>query len=466
MHDRQIIRTLLIHFVLKEKGVLQRNRAWLHQEITTPAIVDDYYPDDPHSGGEPISYATLLRVLGGQQAPRGRTRDVLIAFLEGKNLASRAMLDDMSIFPYPQTLGARMSWSHCDESDDNIEGGYIAYAPNDDGISAYFMQLWQQNESPRHLVYVLERDYERRPVEETRTEIFERRIDNGHYDRLTKLGGYRKRSGATHHIMLRKSNGKRFTGMTRATLSVDTSDPPSEILASFDTSNTKVEFKLAHSKSTKIISSLTTRDLNNMMKEIYRFTKKAKFEKDYFILMDELSEADRSLHAAARDSLPLEMIRALLAGANVNAQDPETGKTALHFVGQATEFVGFGVLRHDERIHAMLIHMVKEEGSMDPIEADRAILEAQAKLDPLIVDNNYLFASECCGAPENPFEPIDDPVLKLRLELSDYISNIEYWALVERGLNHALNDRDLCGIEDRIRELGLPPISETPENAL
>lgn len=178
----------------------------------------------------------------------------------------------------------------------------------------------------------------------------------------------------------------------------------------------------------------------------------------------ELTDVDRALLQAAQNHKPIEMMVALANGANINAVDPSNGRTALHYA--ATDMVPYClfVLIYEQTHYPQLLESIREDTELNVIEVDLAVRQAQARLNPLILDHDHLFASELVDFPENDECVSTDPTVPIRANNYFFIKHVEEDALTARGLSPELRNIMSYSLEERIEQLAGFGLGEKPKS--
>lgn len=135
-----------------------------------------------------------------------------------------------------------------------------------------------------------------------------------------------------------------------------------------------------------------------------------------------LREVDEKLLEAALAGDSVGMVEAIVEGADVNAQDRETGSTALHNAAKSLSPVAVSVLTRPNRMmrehfEGVLDYMQESYEGFDRTGVDTVVRAAGQELNPLIVDRGYRFASAELGIgftwetqPTGPTAPLKEDI--------------------------------------------------------
>ncbi|MEZ5691656.1 MAG: hypothetical protein R3D71_08335 [Rickettsiales bacterium] len=175
------------------------------------------------------------------------------------------------------------------------------------------------------------------------------------------------------------------------------------------------------------------------------------------------NDYDNALLNAAEDGHPLDMIKALVNGADINAQDHNTGMTSLHYIARHANHLCMEVMTAEK--HDVLVPLFQELADAENISVEEIELrysKAQAKLDPAILNHDYQFASDLCQLARN-YKDFCNPIVQLSHDAHAAMFFMAMDALERKGLEPSLVS---APIEARIKEMGLTPLgskSSPPE---
>ncbi len=292
------------------------------------------------------------------------------------------------------------------------------------------------------------RDYSRRSSELSRS--FERRLDEGLYDSLSEHLGRFFRLGAwwryEFHI---EKGGIDWNSEMGAVVSEGSF---LSLIASRGTIKSNfqriapLDFK-SFNKST----NLTKRQKSNILKYSPRFVLGGQSLTKERGMSNDLSGADIAFLQAARDQDALAMMAALARGANINGVDPLTGQTALHIAAADGEPICIFVLVHEPNFHSDLVQAVVDETDLSTGAVDLAVRQAQAKLDPTILDHKGRFALNCAPLPPADTDLSADPTSELQLRIASLIYIPTSNALKALGVSPDVTHDDYVTPDERAR---------------
>ncbi len=172
------------------------------------------------------------------------------------------------------------------------------------------------------------------------------------------------------------------------------------------------------------------------------------------------NEKDRKLLQAARDGNPREIALALVNGANINAQEPETGASSLHLIALHGRLSLYEALVFSPESHAEILQDLTSAGVTDLNNAGHALQNAQAELDAAVIDNNALFPSEYC-LQGSVAELKQSPILQAHWQIYSRITFLEWDALETKGLNPGMNKG--FDYQERAMAFGLDIHTQSPD---
>lgn len=473
--DISIIRVLLAGQLMEERGSVPGNVAWLHRQICASEAAQDFFSADADEGSEPISYDAVRRIIWGIHPVPDSAIAVAVAFLDQHGVLDHQLWKRYETFPFSnRPPGLHASPRSSRNIDPLIRGGFLEFASTNNFTVSYFLHIWEVSQQPFVRAYAIDREYEHDDLRREADRAFQARIDKGQCDQRNEFGGYLNDAFGDVGIRLRRYERTRiWASGIKGTLIVNGRDGGIDALE-FRANVLTREYQHLFTDDSKNHKILTSREISNSVGSRRRFFDEITFEKRITWNVTTLSAADRDLLAAAKISNPIDMIKALMDGANPNAQDAESGMTALHYAGQTLNPFAVCVIVHDEDYQKKLLEAVSAEPDLDEQKAERALRMAQASSDPLILDKQNRFPSECCGAqleilPSDAQADVgkkaseEDPIHAVRSMVADGLMGVEYWAMEERGLP-PLNEPGMFTLEERLAYLKQPHL-KTPDGS-
>ncbi|WP_299283297.1 hypothetical protein [uncultured Tateyamaria sp.] len=290
------------------------------------------------------------------------------------------------------------------------------------------------------------REYSRRRSEQV--SVFERRMDDGYYDRLSeefgriyRLGTYLRYAIVDDHTV--GSRTPETGGVVRADDRIRLTTAGGSKLCEV------IRIAPLNFDNLEKSSNLTRRQKSNILKYSNRFFFGGELLTKERGMSNDFSEADLAFLNAAKSGDAVSMAIALADGANINAIDPKTGQTALHVTASESEMICVQVLLGDADFTSEVIRGVKDDTEHDPVLVDLSVRLAQAQLDPTILDRRNRFALNCAPLPADETALATDPIAQLQMTLADLIYLKTSDALKVMGVSPDVTHDDFTAPDER-----------------
>ena len=329
------------------------------------------------------------------------------------------------------------------DSDDlkKIEGMYLYESSADSETLFSFIIIAMDNKHPFLTAYVAEKVY--KPEYCSDADAYQRRIDNGECDIFREFNGKIVKINEFYLLELMNYSSKRIAEMRKAYIKIDDSDITENLIVTYSKDNISRKFESV-GEWHKIIKKLTKRQLNNIHIERKRGVIIVPQNMHLLLLYNDhnslrgkgkkiLSEFDEQLLDSAESGNTGGMILALVNGANINAQDPDTGFTALHYVAKNADLVSLKVLIYDPDALTMFYDLMQDEELKGIKDFDSKLRKAQIELDTLVLSHDHRFAIEQCRFPHSFHQIHNNPYLQIDEQVYDAIAIVQKEQLLFSG---------------------------------
>lgn len=306
---------------------------------------------------------------------------------------------------------------------------------------------------------------------------FHSRMDNGDYNCKRTSTGYIYRDGTAIKLKLcdihqdNYSQKKRLiilnTASSELTYNSDSLDDSR--MSATDARNLyqRIYINMSRQPDTLLgnITNLTNRQTNNMVNEGKRFARSGHVDAAYHYLYRPLKERDRTISQELNDVLldaaeggyPVDIVKALINGADINTQDEATGWTPLHYAARYSNPLIVAVMLNQQEQLLPILKEVAESENKSVEEIELRYSKAQAALDPTILSHEHRFASEMCVTAKTAYEYAQNKLFQIAEDVYDDISDAEESALNKKGLDSSLN---VSPVHVRAEAMGLPPLQQ------
>ena len=398
------------------------------------------------------------------RSPRLNKAAIYEAFLIAKGYLCQDDLDRFSKMSFKETEDTpyfTISTESCDQSED--EALYFHEGSADRETLLCSLLLTKEKSSLHYKVYLQERVYQRQNEEKGTS--YQDRIDQAECNIYREFFGYLFFSKYGNKLKLQEIKDSELIDIFREGKvykeNIFTIKNKNDLIyRTFKNLNLKAVKKSEMNQLDSKIN-LTPRIRNNIIMKSKRFLHQhniTSFNTDKFIFeiikrnKTILSKQDKQLLQGAEDGDALEMILAIADGADINAQDPKTGWTALHWVARIANPFCLAVLSYQPDKLTGMYEALKHEGHSNIEEIDFKLRQSQEKLDPLILCHKHLFASEKSILVDWE-DPSYNAYYEQQREMNLFISmSIEGNALRAKGLDPFLH---CFPMEYRLRSLGI-----------
>ncbi|SMX28211.1 hypothetical protein TRP8649_02326 [Pelagimonas phthalicica] len=304
------------------------------------------------------------------------------------------------------------------------------------------------------------RNYVKQPDESA--ERYEYRLGDGNYDDLEEFLGVVDLRLEGTFFDFRGEHGTYLWGGLNGRVLIK--DEQNLVLKPFDRQPPEPHKRIAplDVMAESASSNLTKRQKNNIVRYAQRYLAPTGDFVFRRFMSSDLTSIDSKLLQAAKDQQPLEIMAALADGANINAIDPANGQTALHYVASGLDPYCLVALVYEPNYYPHLLDSLKKDTDLNVVEVDLAVRQAQARLDPLILDHEHRFASEHVDVPGPEEDDDADPTASLRLNNYLFLVRFEEEALQAGGLSPSLNNVLTFSLEERVRQLSNGPSAPKP----
>ncbi len=307
---------------------------------------------------------------------------------------------------------------------------------------------------------------------------FQCRMDNGAYDNKRVLSGYICndnddviRLKCTEEIYCTTSKKRMLFLNANPILNAgkDAKVIHSDKISAADSDDLHCRVYINMSKKPDIllgnITNLTNRQTNNMVNEDKRFVRSDHIKNTYYYLYRPLRERDCPISQEYNDDLlnaaeggyPVDMVKALIDGADINVQDEATGWTPLHYVARYSNPLLVAVMLNQQEQLLPILKQLAESENKSVEETELLYTQAQEKIDPMTLSHDHRFASEMCIRSRTAYEHAQNKMFQIVEDVYDDISEIEEAALDKKGLDSSLN---VSPISVRAEALGLTPLQQ------
>ena len=442
-----LVRDLLIAVYGSSQSTEQPIVRWLHTQIEYNRT--DLF-GDPDT--ELVSEASIRRFVVHGRKPHDATLDTFVVFLETMGVLDREHSFLVELRPRKRPLHVSYEGPHADFFRLRGLGTYFSELLDEPTCLNVLILGRSSDELSNLAAYRAVRHYERR---ENEGEVsFARRLDDGDYDHLGELSGAVRAYGNSITFSFRGPPGSSIWEQRSGVVSRgDDSNFVFVHRAKYLRKEPYLRIAPTDPKDIKQYPNLTKRQKNNIMKYRPRYLEPVSIQAVRRIMNEEPSELDVQLIHAARDQKPVEMMAAIYAGADVNAVDPQNGKSVLHYAAETNNLFVLAVLIYERDVLFELKDAIAKDTDLDPIAVELAVRKAQSQLNPISLDHDHLFASELMDCPGLEPEDFEDPTADLRDKLYWFVAFTEQDALVAAGLSDALNDQNVVPLSKRMEAL-------------
>lgn len=458
-----VLHTLLYAYVKNTHSIGHGCTAKLHRELTSKRSLEEVLKKAQRHGDDPLSHDAVNSFLLKGRAPTVVKARVYEDFLILKGYLTEGFIDKFSPDIYPDTKEIDFSTDkNKDEPDlSDYEGSYFYESSADRETIASFIVISPSGDSRYKRIYIKDNIY----LRETNEMGFEyqKRINSGKADKSREYYGLVINYMKSLILISSDLRSNVFNDNIEGNITKENSG----LIIVYDKDNiSRIISKISMPFSQVNFHNLTKREINNIVKESSRYISNYNFKRRYIALVIDdttdrernrtiIKDIDKNFLLAAEEANPIDMIKFLMNGADINVQDPETGWTALHFTARKANAFCVSLFVDNEGLADEIKTIFKEaesEGIGSYEDIDLKIRACKKTIDPLILSHDHRFASEMSDYPIDPFEAAANPYYVHQRIMSKAIWYEEQEALIDRGLDQFLK---YSSMEKRLHQLGI-----------
>jgi hypothetical protein len=434
-------------------------------------LLDKAYPEQPNKNlaeedkSEGFRADFLENFLYRLRSPRCHKAALLEAFLIAKRYIQDGDVQRFAQFNLSREINTIPAYV---KTDFEIDEGIYFYEGNAENQTLLSSIIVSKQKKQPYYCIVQKRVYNQKDNESGQD--FQDRMENGRSDEHFEFTGYIDFSPKNNleFILLQKDDHRKRLNE----LNITCGQENESLIIKY--SKDLVERTFINNKSNK---NLTKRVRSNILKKQERYTRSYNAAPQLLILYNFsdlrresnraiLNQFDKKLLDSAEQGDAIGMILALADGADINAQDPETGWTALHWTAKTGNDFCLTVLYDGPQEDLQDIFKKLEREGHDTIDIETKLSKSKQKLNPLILSFDNRFASEQSVAYRMTFDEVygsGNKFLIQQREIHNTVQYLESDALQAKGLYRFLNNEFSVSMADRLRELGINDTNNTQE---